>query len=104
MIRVSIMYPNQPDAHFDFEYYIGKHIPLVQERWGPLGMRAASVDRGLAGGAPGVAAPYLCVAHLSFESVEDFQQAMAREGAAIMADVPNYTTLQAAVQISEILV
>jgi uncharacterized protein (TIGR02118 family) len=32
MIKVSVMYPNTPDARFDHEYYREKHMPLVKAR------------------------------------------------------------------------
>jgi uncharacterized protein (TIGR02118 family) len=40
--------------------------------------------------------------HLFFDSVEAFQAAFGPHVKAIMADVPNYTNVQPAVQISEV--
>ena len=34
VIKVSIMYPYQPDARFDHAYYRDKHLPLVQRKMG----------------------------------------------------------------------
>ena len=31
MIKVSVMYPNGEGKHFDMEYYVNTHIPLVEE-------------------------------------------------------------------------
>ena len=36
MIKVSVMYPNQPGGRFDHDYYRDKHMPLVAARMGAL--------------------------------------------------------------------
>jgi uncharacterized protein (TIGR02118 family) len=40
--------------------------------------------------------------HLLFNSVEDFGAAFAQHGAAIQADIPNYTNTQPIIQISAV--
>ena len=35
MIKVSVMYPNKPDARFAHDYYRTKHLPLIKSRMGP---------------------------------------------------------------------
>jgi uncharacterized protein (TIGR02118 family) len=52
MIKVSVMYSNTPGARFDHEYYLDKHMPLVEARLGDA-CKYYTVDKGLAGGAPG---------------------------------------------------
>ena len=32
MIRVSVLYPNEPGARFDHQYYATKHVQLLNER------------------------------------------------------------------------
>lgn len=103
MIRVSVLYPAGEGRKFDTTYYTQKHMPLVRERFKDLGLVRAEVDKGVAGGAPGAPAPFVYVAHLYFNSVADFQKAIATHGKEIMADVPNYTNIQPQVQISEIV-
>jgi uncharacterized protein (TIGR02118 family) len=103
MIKVSVMYPNRPDARFDHDYYRDKHMPMVAQLLGAA-CRRYSVDKGLGGGMPGQAAPFVAQCHLYFDSVEAFQATFAPHGKAIMADVPNYTDLQPQVQVSEVVV
>lgn len=102
MIRVSVFYPNEDGARFDMDYYRTRHIPLVREKWGPLGLVRAEIDRGLGGGA-GEAPMYLAAAHLYFENVETFQKAATQAGQEVFADVPNYTSLQPRILVSEIV-
>jgi uncharacterized protein (TIGR02118 family) len=103
MIRVSVLYPGREGARFDHTYYKDKHMPLVQQRLGTLGLVRTEIDRGVAGGTPNAPAPYSCIGHLYFNSVDDFKKAMGTHGKEIMADVPNYTDITPQVQISEIV-
>jgi uncharacterized protein (TIGR02118 family) len=103
MIRVSVMYPAGEGKKFDVDYYVKRHMALVQQRLGSLGLRRWEVDRGVAGGAPGAPAPFACVGHIYFDSVDAFQKAMAPHGKELFADVPNFTNITPQVQISEIV-
>jgi uncharacterized protein (TIGR02118 family) len=103
MIRVIVSYPNKPGARFDEEYYLGKHMPMVQEKLGTHGMKSWTVDKGLGGLVPGSAPEYAVQAHLLFENMEGLQAGMAAEAAAILADIPNYTDLQPVIQINQVL-
>lgn len=35
MFKLTAMYPNGPDVHFDFAYYTGTHARLARKRLGP---------------------------------------------------------------------
>jgi uncharacterized protein (TIGR02118 family) len=71
MFRVSVMYAGKDGGKFDFDYYAKKHMALVRERLGGFGLQRVEVDKGLAGGAPGQAAPYVCTGHLYWNSLDD---------------------------------
>ena len=103
MVRVSVFYPNESGKKFDLQYYTKTHMALVEERLKSFGLVRTEVDRGLAGGAPGSSAPYVCVGHVYFNSLEGFQQGMGVHGKDIMGDVPNYTDIAPQIQISEIV-
>ena len=64
MIKVSVMYPNTPGGRFDHDYYRDKHMPLVKARMGDA-CKSYTVDKGLAGGAPGAPAAYVGMCHLT---------------------------------------
>ncbi len=103
MIRISVLYPSGEGKRFDYDYYTKKHMPLVSERLKSGGLIRLEVDKGLAGGAPGAPAPFACVGHLYFNSVPEFQKAMAPHGKELFADVPNFTNITPQVQISEVI-
>jgi uncharacterized protein (TIGR02118 family) len=95
--------PKHPGARFDHSYYKEKHMPMCQNRFGPA-CTHYTVDRGLAGVAPGAPAIYVAMCHFFFNSMEVFQAAFGRHGREIMADNPNYTDLSPVIQISEVVV
>lgn len=103
MIKVSVMYPNTPGARFDHQYYANTHMPLVKAKMGSA-LNSYTVDKGLAGGAPGQPATYVAMCHLFCDSVEKFQAGFGPHAEAIMADIPNYTDLSPVLQISEVVV
>ena len=99
MIKVSVMYANAPGCKFDHAYYANKHMPMVKRKLGEA-CRSYTVDKGLAGGAPGAPATYVGMCHMFFDSVAAF----APNAQEIMADIPNYTDLPPVIQISEVVV
>ena len=103
MIKISVMYPNAEGSHFDLDYYCKTHMPLVKARMGSH-LEYYTVDKGLAGGAPGAPAPHAAAGHLYCKSVEAFQAGFGPHTAEIMGDIPNYTNITPIVQISEVVV
>lgn len=103
MIKVSVMYENKPGARFDHAYYRDRHLPLLKSRLGAACL-SYTIDKGLAGAAPGAPAPYVAMCHVFCDSVESFQTAMAPHAAEIMGDIKNYTDLTPTLQISEVVV
>jgi uncharacterized protein (TIGR02118 family) len=103
MIKVSVMYANKPGARFDHAYYRDKHMPLVKARMGEA-CNFYTVDKGLAGGAPGEPVTYVAMCHIYCDSVEAFQAGFGPHAEEILGDIPNYTDLVPIVQISEVVV
>jgi len=101
MIKVTVVYPNSPASHFDIRYYCDTHIPMVARLLGPA-LKGVAVEHGIAGAAPGSAAPFLAIGQLQFDSVEAFQSAFGPHSQEIMSDVPNYTNIQPVIQVSEV--
>jgi uncharacterized protein (TIGR02118 family) len=101
MIKISVYYPNSSGVRFDMNYYVSKHLPMVQKKIGPA-LKAVAAEQGVAGGTPGSPAPYIAVGHLTFDSVEAFQSAFGPHAESIMADVANYTNVQPIIQIGEV--
>lgn len=101
MISVSVLYPQKADAKFDMGYYLSTHIPMVQKLLGGA-LKGCVVEQGLGGGAPGTQAAYSVMCHLRFDSVDSFQNSFGPHAAAIQNDIPNYSSEQPVIQVSDI--
>jgi len=102
MIKVSVLYPNGEGKTFDMTYYAGKHVNLVGSLLGNA-LKGATIESGLAGGAPGSPAPFLAMGNMYFNSVTEFEQSFGPNAEKIMGDVPNFTNSEPIVQISEVV-
>ena len=101
MIKVSVLYPNSKDLIFDKDYYCDKHMPLVSKLLGES-LKNVQVDFGLANGNPNEALKYVVMTHMSFDSIETFQNIFAVHSEELLCDIANFTNCQPEIQISEI--
>lgn len=103
MIKLNVLYPNAEGARFDHAYYREKHMPMVAQRLGSACL-SYSIDRGLAGGAPGSPPPYLAACSFVCESAEALQKALGPHVKEIQADIANYTDTQPVMWIADVVV
>lgn len=101
MIKVSVLYANGEGNKFDMDYYCNSHIPMVKQKLGAA-CKGVAVEQGLGGPEPGSPAPFVAMCHLLFESIEAFQAAFGPHAETFMTDVPNYTNIAPAIQISAV--
>jgi len=102
MYRITVLYPREEGKRFDLEYYLNHHMPMVRSLLGPFNLKNTEVDQGLAGGGD-APPPFVVVAHLYFDDIDDFRRGMKEHGAAITADIPRYTDLKAIFQVNRML-
>lgn len=99
MIIVSVLYPKTANSRFDHDYYLNRHIPLVKSTWISTGLERVDLFRGLSavdGGQPA----YELIAHLAFTSTDHLNRSLAA-GAAVLADIPNFTNVQPVIQVNQ---
>ena len=103
MVKVQVMYPYTEGARFDHAYYRDRHMPMVKAR---LGSACAyyTVDKGLAGGAPGAPPAFVAMCAFICDSVEAYQAASQEHRAEIRGDIANYTDIAPVLQVSEVVV
>ena len=102
MIKVSVFYPGGEGKNFDLDYYYNNHISLVSKTLGDA-LKGASYDKGLGGGTPGSPAPFMAMANMFFNSMEEFWTAFAAGAPTLMADLPNFTNIEPLIQVSEVM-
>ena len=103
MIKISVLYSNSQDLIFDKDYYCDKHMPLVSKLLGES-LKNVQVDFGLANGNPNEALKYVVMTHMSFDSIESFQNIFAVRSEELLSDIVNFTNCQPQIQISEIMI
>jgi uncharacterized protein (TIGR02118 family) len=105
MVKISILYPNNPGARFDFDHYIQRHMPRsIQLLSAHPGFRAVSVERGAGGTEPGSPPAYIAACFYTFDTVDAFLAAFMPNAAELQADMPNYTDIAPHIQFNEILI
>ncbi|KAL5591119.1 hypothetical protein FOBRF1_014676 [Fusarium oxysporum] len=78
---VTVLFPNELDAKYDFDYYVSKHMPLIQERCGKYGVKSY---------------PYAFGFIVEWEDADQAKTAFAGpEVAEIMGDVTNFSNKEA---------
>lgn len=103
LAKVTGIYRWSEGAHFDHDYYGSTHAKLTTDLLGPLGLRRFESDRtvGASGARPGAV---VAISNAYFATLGEAQAALAKVGAALAADLPNYTNIRPVLHISEVLV
>ena len=102
LAKVTGTYRWREDAQFDHEYYESAHARLTIELLSPLGLVRFECDRTVGSGSwqPGTV---VATSNAYFPSVADAHEALARVGAKLAADLPNYTNIRPTLHVSEVL-
>ena len=103
MIRVTVAYNNESGKKFDWDYFTGAHNRLVHRELDSRGLIRLEQDKGISSPDPNAPPPFVGLAHLTFNTLEEVHQAFQAAGAAVMGDIPNYTDIEPTIQISEIV-
>jgi uncharacterized protein (TIGR02118 family) len=102
MVKVSVLYPYVDGGTFDIDYFLHKHLPLVEEVWGPALVRK-EIDAGLSGPGYGTHPTYVAMAHLYFQSIESFQAALGPRHKELAKQAPNFTNIEPIIQVSQLV-
>ncbi|MGI4779224.1 MAG: EthD family reductase [Janthinobacterium lividum] len=99
---ITVLYENVDDATFDLDYYMARHMPLVDEKFKPFGMTGWRVLKAV--GAPFGGKPaYSVIANLEFDSASQFLDAVAAESGPVFGDVPNFSNKSPVVVIGDLV-
>ena len=82
-VVVQFTYPSAEASSFNMEYYVNKHIPLIEKLWGPQGVVSWIVATG------DKDAGYHVQATLVWESIEAFENLTKVEE--VVGDGKNFT-------------
>ena len=99
---VTVLYDNVEDATFDLDYYMATHMPLVDTKFKPFGLKGWRVLKAV--GTPTGAEPrFSIIANLEFDTADQFRAAVAAEGGPVFGDVPNFSNKGPIVVIGDLV-
>ncbi len=99
---ITVLYETVEGSKFDLDYYMATHMPLVDEKFKPFGLRSWRVLKGV--GTPfGGEAKFGIIANLEFDTAQQFKDAVAAEGGPVFGDVPNFTNITPIVVIGDLV-
>lgn len=101
MIKISLRYPFDENRRFDIDYYVNRHAPMARNLMGPA-LKGFEIEHGISGREPDSKPTHVAIAHLYFDSVDDFKSSYGPHAAEIQSDIPNYTDIQPILQISSV--
>lgn len=103
MFNISSIYPRNEGAHFDFDYYLNKHMPMSIEKLSAAkGFRGVSVEQGVSIEEPKMESSFVAMCHYYFDTLEDFMAAFMPHAEELQKDIENYTNIQPVIQINEV--
>jgi uncharacterized protein (TIGR02118 family) len=98
---MTILYPNGPDVHFDFDYYERTHIHNIMNAYGKSISRF-ELRRGQPG-ADGAKPAYIATITIWIADPKAFDEAAEKHQAALRADVPKFTNAMLVAQRDKIV-
>lgn len=101
MIRLTVLYPRREASEFDMDYYLAQHVPMFKEKLGDA-LHHVEIDEGIGGAMPGDPPPFAVIFHAFFEGREQLRQ-LGPHAPAIMSDIPNFTNVEAIMQVSKVV-
>lgn len=99
-LSLQVIYPITDETHFDYDYYLGTHMPMVGEHMGAH-IDNVLVTKGLAGG-PDAPPPFYAVATMTFADRDALDAAMAA-APPVIADIANFTNTQPQMLVGEVV-
>ena len=101
MIRVTGFIVGLKGAHFDHTYFNSEHARITREALKDLGLLRLESDQFLSPQDP-QNGEVIATTNAYFATLEAAQQALAKAGATLMADVVNYTNLKPEIRLSKV--
>ncbi|KAF2759842.1 hypothetical protein EJ05DRAFT_484742 [Pseudovirgaria hyperparasitica] len=100
--QATVLYPNTDASTFDLEYYLKTHMPLVDEHWGPKGLKGWTITKYVT--ADGNEPKFSIAAVLTWESDAHALDALKSEAAKIvLGDIPKFSNVEPVVMLGSVI-
>ncbi|MCW8838226.1 MAG: EthD family reductase [Thiovulaceae bacterium] len=103
MFNILSIYPKKENSHFDFDYYLNKHMPRsIKLLSNAKGFVKVSVEKGVDIKEHNIHSSYTAMCHYYFETIDDFLNAFMPYAKELQGDIKNYTDIEPIIQINEV--
>ena len=95
---LTILYPNEPNVKFDFDYYKNHHMPLFMGLFGKL-IKRVELRKGVMSPTSDKL-PYIATLNIWFEDEDEaaFMEGDEKHRSTLLPDVKNYTNVLPIIQ------
>ena len=101
MATLSVVYPREAGARFDYDYYQNKHLPLAAKLWANAGLTGGEALLGKAA-VDGSDAPFFAIGMNHYEPADALKAAVTGEHAEeVIGDIRNFTDVQPIIQVNQ---
>ncbi len=101
MLKLSVFYQYTEGTKFNMEYFLTKHMPLVEKAWGGA-LKKKEIDSGLCGSERDTPPIYIASIHLYFDSIESMLSAVNQQHQEMEKDRPHFTDILPITQLSRV--
>ena len=102
MIKLTILYPFIEGSRFDWDYYLGTHMPLSESLQGEA-IKGVTVEKGLHAGLPDSDPPYTAICNFLYDSFDAFKEAFMPHATTLQEDIASFTDIRPIIQFSEVV-
>jgi uncharacterized protein (TIGR02118 family) len=97
---ITVLYPAKDNASFDFQFYLRRHVPLIEDILGKS-LHRLEVRRGQPA-ADGTAPLYTAVISIWIADWAAYEAAMAARAKELIDEVPLFTKVMPIIQTDEV--
>lgn len=92
--QTVILYPNDEDLKFDMLYYMTKHMPMVQDKFGQYGLKSYEITK-FENNEDGTKPSFVLQVVMIWEGPESMKKAMSSpEVGSVFGDLANFCNKQ----------
>jgi len=99
---INVLYPAKDNDSFDFEFYVRRHVPLIQDILGKS-LHRIEVRKGVTANDGSSAPGYTCVISIWIADWPAYEKAIAARASELIAEVPLFTKVMPVMQIDEVI-
>ena len=99
---ITVLYPAKDNDSFDFEFYVRRHVPLIQDILGKS-LHRIEVRKGASSQDGNGAPTHTCVISIWIADWPAYEKAIAARASELIAEVPLFTKVMPIIQIDDVL-